>query len=149
MTLREMWVLRHHLTYEKTTTIIEFVIRLTKAIRTWVPKHMIRWMLSKAMSFVLYKPELASKFVKLLTYFPHINKKLISFATNAGLITSSHAPVPRKGQETYKEAVNTLVSRFDDDLLVDSPSFRLNSHQASNPKGKNHEEKSPLEKWFY
>lgn len=112
-------------------------------------KRMIRWMLSKVMSFVLYKPGLASKLVKLLTYFPHINKKLISFASDEGLITSSHAPVPRKGQETNKEVVNTLVSRIDDDLLADSPRFGLNPYQASKHKGKNHEEKSPLEKWFY
>jgi len=102
------------------------------------------------MSFVLYRPKLALKFVNILTRFPVINDKLISFASNEGLITHDHAPVPRQAKKANKKAKgNKLAQNIENNHLIPGTDHEQYMPKAAKPKGKNHEEKSPLEKWFY
>jgi len=111
---------------------------------------MIRWVLRKPMEFVLYRPVLASHLVKVLTFFPFIHKRLIAFASNEGLITHSHAPVPRKpGKATENRVLGNLAQQLEIGAPVDFPSQDQTLPGPVRPKGKNHELKSPLEKWFH
>ena len=111
---------------------------------------MIRWILRKPMEFVLYRPNLASKFMKVLILFPHIHKRLVSFAINEGLITQSHAPVPRKPRETNKNRVlGTSAQQVEVGTPIELPSLDQALAGPVRPQGKDHELKSPLEKWFY
>jgi hypothetical protein len=111
---------------------------------------MIRWVLRKPMEFVLYRPKLASSFVRVLTLFPFIHRRLISFASAEGLITQSHAPVPRQPKEpANKPVLESLVQPVEAGSSSYSPSLDQLLPQRARPRGKNHELKSPLEEWFY
>jgi hypothetical protein len=110
---------------------------------------MLRWILNKSMDFVLHQPRLASACVKALTYFPWVNKKLISFASNEGLINHEHAPVPRLGKSEARNVLATdLHDRTSDDGSIDPPALVGSDTWLARPKGKNHQQKSPLERWF-
>lgn len=111
---------------------------------------MIRWSLNKAMSFVLYRPKLASSCVKILASFPLVNDKLISFANNEGLITHDHGPVPKeKKSKSNQNNVDKLLRGFDDRRLPPLANQQQFNTIEAKPSGKNHAHKSPLEKWFY
>ena len=110
---------------------------------------MIRRLLDKAITFVLYRPKLASTCVRILAHFPMINDKLISFASNEGLITHDHAPVPKQDSRANKNVNgNILLHEIEDDRLTHDADHEQYTPHAAKPKGKNDEEKSPLEKWF-
>lgn len=111
---------------------------------------MTRWLLNKAMGFVLYRPKLASKCVQILSRVPLINEKLISFASKEGLITHDHGPVPRQAKEVHKKfKFDGLLQSVEDDHLIADAGDDHYMPKAVKPGGKNHEDKSPLEKWFY
>jgi hypothetical protein len=111
---------------------------------------MIRWLLNKAMTFVLYRPRLAAGCVKILKYFPIVNNKLISYADKEGLITPSHGPAPRKSEKGLAEVKGDNLpqaSGSEEPLYADKCGFGMSRTVGS--RGKNHDLKSPLEKWFY
>lgn len=105
---------------------------------------MTRWLLNKTMDFVLHRPKLASACVKALKPLPILHKKLISFADDESLITHDHGPVPKTPKKTKNRPKPVA-------LLSDLEDTSTNHYQQATIKlkGKNHEEKSPLEQWFY
>ena len=104
---------------------------------------MTRWLLNKSMDFVLHRPKLASACVNLLKPFPAINQKLISFASDEGLITHDHGPVPKKPKKGGKKP--SSIEPFSGPVRTETSPLKA----AIKLKGKNENEKSPLEKWFY
>jgi hypothetical protein len=107
---------------------------------------MIRWSLNEAIGFVLYRPRLASTCAKILTLFPSINEKLLSFASNEDITTNDNGPVPKEAKGVYREVkTNTLLRGFEEDHLIEGTGHEHYKPRAAKPKGKNHEQKSPLE----
>lgn len=102
------------------------------------------------MDFVLNRPKLASTCIKFLSLLPIIHEKLISYASNEGLITYDHGPVPKeKKNKNKKTNLDKQAQDFEGKYLTPQMRQEKITSQDAQPKGKNHAHKSPLEKWFY
>ena len=112
--------------------------------------NFVRFLLNKAVSFVIYRPKLASACVRLLAHFPLINKKLIAFAGNEGLITSNHFPVPKqRRQHNRKSSHRNLLTDLEINLAASRTTEEHRAAVRTGQNGKNKDEKSPLEQWFH